>query len=130
MRTSKRSVLRLWVSIGLVVFAGSGAPNIQARELGEKRVDDAQSADLSTRSAPSQIKTRICGVHSLRGEFGPPGSIDLFVTLHCVQSLAMRATPRGSDANHAEPDVPSSVKSKWSIHVGRDRVIFTIGTKW
>lgn len=130
MRTSRRSVLFLWVGIGLVVFVVSGASNIQAREPGEYPADDAQIAGLSTGSATSRIKTPICGAHSLRGQFGPPGSIDLLVTLHCAKSLALHATSRGSDENHAESDATPSDKSKWSIHIGRDRVMFTIGTKW
>lgn len=77
------------------------------------------------------VNNQSCSPRALRGENGPAGTLDLVIILRCAHNWAVKARA-WSDSTAVNDDLePAPLKAPlWHLHVGRDRVMFTIGTKW
>ncbi|MHB8473947.1 MAG: hypothetical protein ACYDC8_14100 [Gammaproteobacteria bacterium] len=128
MGTSRGSVVYGAACLGVVITTLLAAMSAQAQNS-----ESVNGADRPRINLPLNIATqnRSCSLRALRGQYGQPGSIDVFITLRCAHNWVLKARALSDESAASDSTEPLPVKaSLWSLHVGRNSVMFSIGTKW
>lgn len=127
MGTSRDRFACAAIRLGVVITALLAALSAQAENNGVADYDRPR-LNLPVNIAANN---QSCNPRALRGENAPAGTLDVAITLRCAHNWALKARAWSDpSAVHDDPEPAPLRAPLWSMHVGRDRVMFTIGTKW
>lgn len=128
MGTSRSRFAHAVTCLGVVITTLLAALSAQAEDNGVFTDSDRPRLNLPLNIA---VKSQSCSPRALRGENGPAGTLDVAITLRCAHNWALKARAWSDRAAaNGEPE-PAPLKAPLlTLHVGRNRVMFMIGTKW